>query len=242
VKTLVIYKYRNLINGKEYVGQTNNFKDRSMNHKSFGNKKCLLDRAINKYGIKNFSIRLVDVANDDEDLNRKEQFYIHYFDCKYPKGYNLTDGGTGRRGYNVSEETKRKISKANKGKIRSEEVRMKMSESSKGSKNNNYGKIHTDEAKIKISKANIGSRNGRWGVKLTEEQKRRVSEVHTNKIVTDETRKKISEGNKGKKLKEETKKKLSEMNKGKKLTKESIRKRTETLKRKRIEKLLGEFI
>ena len=62
----------------------------------------------------------------------------------------------------VSEETKKKLSRANKGKKISEETRKKISEGNKGKQagENNpfYGKHHSEESKQKMSEANKGKR------------------------------------------------------------------------------------
>ena len=57
--------------------------------------------------------------------------------------HNKTDGGDGASGYVFSEETKRKLSEAKKGKKHSEETRRKQSEAKKGIKWWNDGKGNT---------------------------------------------------------------------------------------------------
>lgn len=97
-------------------------------------------------------------------------------------------------GKKLSEETKKKIGEASRGRHHSEETKKRLSESLKGEKNPNYGKH------------------------LSEETKRKLSESCKN--VSDETRKKLSEANKGennsfygKHHSDETKKKIGEKNK-----------------------------
>lgn len=93
--------------------------------------------------------------------------------------YNIAPGGLGCTGkapwnkgkkgvFHHSEETKRKISKSEKGKKRYEmtdEIRKKMSESQKGKKRG----APSEETKRKISEAKKGK-------KISEETKKRVSE------------------------------------------------------------------
>lgn len=78
---------------------------------------------------------------------------------------NRTSGGQGPAGRYVTEETRKKIGKANKGKPSpnkgnigvyraSEETKQKMSEAQKGIKNHFYGKTHSDETLRKISGEN----------------------------------------------------------------------------------------
>lgn len=52
-----------------------------------------------------------------------------------------------------SEETRRKMSEAKKGKSLSEETKRKMSQVRKGEKNPNFGKHHSEEARRKMSEA-----------------------------------------------------------------------------------------
>ena len=59
---------------------------------------------------------------------------------------NMTDGGDGAYGVLVSEETRQKISEANKGKTRSDETRQKISEARKG-------KIRSEETRQKMSES-----------------------------------------------------------------------------------------
>ena len=82
-----------------------------------------------------------------------------------------------------SEETKRKMSEAhkgrpawNKGKSVSEETRRKMSESRKGEKNPNFGKSHSEETCRKISEALSGEKHPNRGKPHSEEHRRKLSE------------------------------------------------------------------
>tara|TARA_Y100000389_G_C17259172_1_gene412116 strand:+ start:140 stop:715 length:576 start_codon:yes stop_codon:yes gene_type:complete len=67
---------------------------------------------------------------------------------------NLTDGGDGKSGWKMSEETKEKIGKSNTGKRRSDEDKKKMSKSAKNrtSIHGMLGKTHTKEIREKLSK------------------------------------------------------------------------------------------
>jgi hypothetical protein len=69
-----------------------------------------------------------------------------------------------------TEEWKRKIGEANKGKTHSEETKRKLSEASKGNQNCK-GKTLSDETKAKMSEAHKGKTH-------SEETKRKMSEAH----------------------------------------------------------------
>lgn len=179
---LVIYKAINKINGKIYIGQTSKAVSRRIaehiwNHSLFG-------KAIEKYGVQSFDISIIDIAENENILNEKEQYWIKFYNCMLPYGYNMTSGGNGSRGIVVTDETRRKISKANKGKKRSEETKRRLSNSLKKYKKTpehcknislgrkgkatRKGAILSKETKIKIS-------NSRKGQLLSEEIKRKIS-------------------------------------------------------------------
>lgn len=88
-----IYKITNKINNKIYIGQSKNPQHRWSQHKykARNNKdNSLLYKAINKYGIENFDFSIIGWF---EDYNEKEKYYIKYFNCLSPNGYNILEGG-----------------------------------------------------------------------------------------------------------------------------------------------------
>ena len=144
----VIYKIENLLNGKCYIGQTIDFNRRISEHKR-GNKQ-VVDKAIQKYGFENFSFEIIETCKR-ELLNEREIYWIKFFDCKVPTGYNLTDGGDGTLNpiksvrKKFSESAKKRIpwnkgkSSPLKGKPRSEETKAKISATKRNKKNSNHG-------------------------------------------------------------------------------------------------------
>ena len=100
-----IYLITNRINGKQYVGQTSrSLKRRFYEH---SRHKSAIGKAIKKYGRENFTIETIDVCETFEMANEREQYWIAFYGCVAPNGYNLTEGGkNGAR----SEETCRKLS------------------------------------------------------------------------------------------------------------------------------------
>jgi len=127
-----------------------------------------------------------------------------------------------KKGHILSEESRRKISEANKGKHLSEETRKKISEAHKGKISSMKGKHWSEEIKKRMSE----SAKKRMS---NPEERKKLSEAHKRKITwnkgispSEETRKKISEANKGrpawnkgKPFSEETRRKISESRKGK---------------------------
>lgn len=92
-----IYKITNLINGKIYIGQTNNPKRREREHFSLApsiledNNGKILYNALLKYGPQNFSFEIIE--DKCENYNEKEKFWIKTLNTLTPFGYNMTEGG-----------------------------------------------------------------------------------------------------------------------------------------------------
>lgn len=140
-KTWTVYRHTSP-DGKMYVGVTcKPINRRWQNGTGYqNNKKFSAD--IDLYGWDNFQHEVLLTGLSHENACLAERMFIHYWGLTDPeKGYNLQTGGV--RNYECSEETRRKISKAHKGKY-------------VGEKNPNYGKKHTKEAKLKMSMANKG--------------------------------------------------------------------------------------
>ncbi|AEW47209.1 putative endonuclease [Bacillus phage BCP78] len=149
-----IYKAVNKINGKVYVGKTTGaLERRKRQHKHAAKSeknKSYFHKALLKYGWENFSWEVIDTATDCDELNIKEIFWIKQLEANTSaKGYNLTIGGDGKVGYTHTEEARKRMSEARKGKKMSEDLKKKLIEI-------NTGREHTEEAKKKISDAQIG--------------------------------------------------------------------------------------
>lgn len=100
-----IYKITNLINGKSYIGQSSMIERRWSEEKRNKNNGKKLEKAINKYGIKNFSFEILEECLQEE-LNLKEMNYIEKFNS-VKNGYNITLGGEGYRLYKDSEKNRK---------------------------------------------------------------------------------------------------------------------------------------
>lgn len=168
----VIYQIRNLINNKVYVGSTNYFPTRRSRHfKQLEYNKHHnqhLQHSFNKYGKENFIFEILEYVEDVDNLAEREQYWMDKLNVRNDeKGYNIYPYARSSHGKEVSEETKKKLSKAHKGKKLSEETKRKIGEYNKGkkagSKHPLYGKHRTDEEKKKISKATTGKKNHNYG-------------------------------------------------------------------------------
>lgn len=107
----------NLVNGKQYIGQTvNRIEDRFKQHckkSKLNNSKCKLSNAIKKYGKDNFKIELLEDDISSDKIDMKEIKYIEkYKTCE--NGYNTSRGGDAKSICEVSQ--KKIIEEYKKGK------------------------------------------------------------------------------------------------------------------------------
>ncbi len=240
---MIIYKIENNINGKIYIGLTTKGLGKRIAQHVIENKSHV-QRALNKYGLQSFTISVIDEADSKEILCEKEQYWIKFYDCKSPKGYNLTDGGdglinpsksvrkrisktlkkkhivtTGFSGRNHSEESKRKISVSMKKVFESTNLGKKISKANKGKK-------RSEEFKRALSLARKGVPRGKEFCELmTKINRERVLAPGYVNSMKGKKRPDLSERNKlgkGRKLSVETRAKMSQASKGKPKTAEHV--------------------
>ena len=203
-----VYKITNTVNNKSYIGISIHEPDkgRIKNHLS-GRGNRIIANAVKKYGKDAFTYEILEANVFDELLPDLEVAYIANYNTVSPHGYNLTYGGDGAG--SPSEETRRKMSKAHKGKklgSPSEEHRRKLSEAHKGKK-------LSAESIRKRTEAQKGENHHFFGKTLSAEHRRKLSEANKGKQNSVEARRKMSEARKGKKHSEETRRKMSEAHK-----------------------------
>ena len=164
-----IYLYVNKINDHKYVGQAKDFKRRYYDHLKPCKNKLPIDRAINKYGIRNFEIIILkENLRTQQLLDLWERYFIKKYDCLSRENYNISSGGW--RGNPLAGKTEEEI----------KEIRNKQSKSLKGlnagEKHWNYGDNMSQETKEKIRKTVTGKGNPFYGKHHTEEVRKKLSE------------------------------------------------------------------
>ncbi len=94
---MIIYKVTNTINNKIYIGQTKRkLGQRRSNHLYYAKKNndTVFARALNKYGKDIFKWEVIDTADNQEEINIKEKYYIKYYKSLVTEnGYNVSKGG-----------------------------------------------------------------------------------------------------------------------------------------------------
>lgn len=192
-----------------YIGKTNNFHRRKMEHlcvlkKGKKGKTWPVYNKIRKL-IKEEKYELkMEILKSDlnyDEANKLEIKYIKEYKENGVKLYNLTAGGDGTLNYKpfFTAEWKQKLKDAKSG------------ENWKGENNPFYGKKHSKKTKEKISKAHKGKQTGDqnpfYGKKHSDEVIKKISDTAKKTFSgipkTEEHKKKISEAHKGKKQSKE---------------------------------------
>jgi group I intron endonuclease len=117
-----VYLIENVVNGKYYVGKTvhhnlNSYLSVKRWAARHNIKSAPIVSAMSEYGIDSFEVSVLGTAPTSDQLNELERLWIILLNARDPNiGYNVCVGGsTGRLGLTTSEETKKKIGLANKG-------------------------------------------------------------------------------------------------------------------------------
>ena len=151
MKNWIVYRHICKSNGKSYIGITcQKPKARWGNGRCYPHKnQPAFANAIEKYGWDGFTHEILESNLTLDQANIREQYWIKYYhtwiydpDCN---GYNITQGGDGTLGHKVSEEARKRMSEAKRGKPGhklSEEQKQKLSIIKKQCGNGHTNKIY----------------------------------------------------------------------------------------------------
>lgn len=182
-----VYAIINLVNSKPYIGSTIDLEKRRKAHFSFFKKKkhfnIKLQRAVNKYGVKNFKFVIISFIPNtfdslkqfEKQLRNKEQKYCDLWGFK-----NI---------YNLAKDTTAPML----GRKHSPEMLKDQSRRMSGKNNPMYGKSPSKRTRKLISLSGKG-------LKRSQETKDKIRKANLNKKLPDWVKKKISESRKGLKL------------------------------------------
>jgi group I intron endonuclease len=96
---MIVYKAKNKLNNKCYIGKTTKSleerMDQHIKHSEKGKSKFF--KALKSYGADNFEWEIIYTAETLTELDEQEKYYIKLYDS-INEGYNMVEGGTG--GYN----------------------------------------------------------------------------------------------------------------------------------------------
>lgn len=111
----IVYIFTNLVNGKQYIGQTTSSDPDKYCMTHFNNavvdnrKQRVFYKALRKYGRENFTYNIVFCAFDKSSLDWAEDYFIIELNTLSPNGYNTKRGGAQGK---YSEDGKRALSEA----------------------------------------------------------------------------------------------------------------------------------
>jgi group I intron endonuclease len=166
-------------NGRIYIGQSCRIEARWTHYKAMDCKdQPKLYNSFLKYGVKNHEFAILEECEIFK-LNERERYWQEYYNV-ITQGLNCTLVSTDSKSGHLSEDTKRKISDANR----------------RRSNRKNYS--HSKETKEKIGLANKGKKPVGFKGNHTEESKQKMSLAKQGKVTSAETKLKLSLIAKGK--------------------------------------------
>ncbi len=229
-KVTSIYRLRCPTTGEtRYVGKTVNLLKQRLSehlHDKRLNHRCNWIQSLIRQGLEPV-IELIEVVPAGEDWQTRERYWIAYYREQGCDLTNATDGGEGLTGYAPSEETRKKLSQAKKGKKHSPEHIEKIRQANLGKNPSpqtiksvrlaNTGKKHSPEHREKLRQANLGR-------KLSPEHREKVRQSKLGKPRSQKTREKLRQANLGKKMSPEARKKIGQSQIGKTISPKHIEK------------------
>jgi group I intron endonuclease len=184
-----IYKITNTVNQKVYIGSAVDLERREKEHFSGRQTNKILKRAMKKYGKDKFVFEVLEECTTREMLSLEQlNIDLHRVVKGWENLYNICEIAGSSLGVKHTEEAKKNMSEAHKGKC----VGVKNPMYGRtGEKNPFYGKQHSEETRKLISDAHKGKQ-------LSKETKRKIAEATKEALSDPAIRKKMSEAAKGK--------------------------------------------
>lgn len=136
----------------------------------FKNRNRFWKRTVLKFGAP--EVNIIAQNLEPEKAAELEKFLIKYFGLNNLT--NISPGGDNITGFVHSDESRKRISLANKGKKRSLETRKRISEGRKGI-------VFSQEHRKNISLAQSGEKHKNWGKKFSSETKDKMKVAATGK-------------------------------------------------------------
>lgn len=142
-------------------------------------------------------MRTMEIVHPEGDWAARERHWIAMLRCAFPDVQNIAAGGEGAPGWIPSEDARRRIGAAQRGKIMSEETRAKL-------RTARARQIITDETREKISQRFKGQTRpeisaSMLGRQVSKETREKIRASLTGRKHTDERRSNIRAAVKGKK-------------------------------------------
>lgn len=234
-----IYKIQSQVKPERfYVGSSSNIGRRWSGHintlKQNRHASRFLQAHANKYGISDLVFSILEECQI-RDLITREQYYI---DTLNPT-INIRRIAESNRGLKASLETLAKLRAAGKGRIQTDECRKKISDANKG-KYRNPPMTEDERKKLIGNKHACGTRSeetrkrisiGHKGLKRSLDVVEKIAAKNRGKKMSDDSRKRISAALSGRKLSQDTKEKLRLSHIGIPQSEETRLKRSESIKR-----------
>ena len=200
MKIATIYRATNTINGKAYIGFTSgSLEKRQKAHYQtafYTKTNRSFPNALRKYGWDKFEWDILYQSTDIyHTLNEMEPFFIKEHET-YTKGYNRSTGGEGPKNVIISEETRKKMSAAKKGKPSWNKGRKHSPESIEKMRLAKLGKKHSEATKKKMS---LVERDHSWkiGRKHSAEHSQNISQALKGHIKSKNHKRHLSKALKG---------------------------------------------
>nr|DAG51202.1 MAG TPA: intron associated endonuclease [Caudoviricetes sp.] len=192
-----VYEVTNLINGKKYIGQKKS--EIFLGNKYLG-RGVIIKQAHAKYGLENFTSRLLKECDSAEELDYFEKYFIKFYNAVEDSNYyNIAAGGEGGNTLAGFSEEKLNAFKAKMHNILKDRVIV----------NKDGKEYHIKKDKLEVY-LQQGFSVGRGNFTMTEKYRKAQRDRNLGRKRSLETRQRMSNSFKGRKYSDEVRKHMSE--------------------------------